>query len=154
MSEANISNVELFNTLVSGDVSNIEDLPDYINPVPGTYAVRVVKSEAVVDDENDKAYIGMGYTLSHVLEVANPADADTAGAYAEGSPISERFYGEFGVKKFKKCFAQPMEAMNCQSIAEFLEQADGADLVVTISNRKDKEDPTKVYSETRLAVLA
>ena len=143
------SNIDIMNAMLSGSIDDVEDLPDFINPVPGSYMLSIQKASFETNDKEDKAFINLVFGINSIIE--QPGEQEE---YPEGSLFSVRYYGEFGVKKFKKIYAQLFEALNASSGAELLDQLEGLEIAATVTNRRDKDDPDKVYAEVRTAVMS
>jgi hypothetical protein len=138
---------EQFLALVETNIDNIADLPEYINPVPGTYIVGVDKAE-VKDMDTDKPYIHVG-----LLYKATQEQTGEQAEYAEGSPLGFRYYGELGIKRFKKHFQPVFEATSSTTISELLDRMSGMELGIVTTQRKDKDDPEKKYTDLKLVVV-
>ena len=77
---------------VSGNVADIADLPEFVNPVPGTYVVGI-ESASVEGLDDNKPYLDVRMRMISTVEQTG----ETA-EYPEGSPMGFRFYGEFGLQ--------------------------------------------------------
>lgn len=147
MSEAQVK-VQI-SSLLDTSFDDIQSLPDFVVPVPGTYSVKVAKAGLEQPDEGEP-YIGFVYHMVSALE----PDAAVAMNYPEGAPFSERYYGNIGAGNMKKVFAQVREQLGANSIGELLDKIVDTELVVTITNRKDREDKTKIYCNVKMAVCS
>ena len=141
---------QTFQDLIVTDAANIENLSSYLNPVAGTYSVSIT-SASVQDLDTDKPYIDLQMELASVVETVEPV---TEKEYAAGSKMGFRFYGTFGVTKFKTLAddAGLFEQTGSNSIVELLENMNGMDVVIVTKTRKDKDDPEKVYSDLKMIV--
>ena len=148
MSEAKEAlTAEQFLAMVDGDVNNIENLPDYIQPVPGTYMVAVDKSE-VGGVEDGKPFINVQLRLISTVE-----QTGEVAEYTEGSPMGFRFYGDMGIKRFKKLFTPVFEQTGAGTISQLLDAMPGMELGIVTSQRKDRDDPEKKYADLKLVVM-
>lgn len=138
---------EEFLALVSGDISNIADLPDFIQPIPGTYMVGIDKAE-VAGVEDNKPYIDIKMRLISIVEQTSGAEE-----YPEGSPLGFRFYGDMGIKRFKKLMAPLFEATGTNTIGALLDAMPNMEVGIVTSQRKDKDDETKKYTDLKLVVI-
>lgn len=135
--------VSLFTGLMGTSWDDIENLPDFANPVNGNYLMQVSKAEVRIDEENDKASIGIICALVETVETDVPLETP----YPEGTLVSFRYFGDFGIKKFKKDFNQVREALGASTPEELLDMLEGTTVMGTLRQRPDRDDPSKVYSE-------
>lgn len=144
-----MSNAQL-DALLNCNLSDIEDLPDFARLPMGAFKLKGVKSE-VGETKKKEGKINFIFSLTEVVEVSPEHAADVPPV---GSLTSFQYSGEFGVKKFKKIFLDVLNAANCTTISQFMDQFDSLEFLCTVKSRADKEDPTKVYSEIQTIVLS
>lgn len=135
-------NIDLMNSLLNTSFDDIEDLPDFVTPVPGAYNLGCVKAEFVTDEENDKAFVNIVWQILGVVE----QEKDKVD-YPEGTLFGTRYYGEFGIKKFKKIYAALIEQLNCSNAAELIDQMENAEVLAIVTNRSDKDDKSIKYAD-------
>lgn len=139
-----------FNALLNVNITDIEDLPDFATFPVGTY--RLKGSSAKIDQE--------GGSLGHVLELVelvSPAEGVDPELYAKleaGTLTSVKYFGAFGIQKWKQAWGQSAAAAGATNIAEWVDQFGNLEFIVTLGVRTDKEDKTKKYQDVVLAVLA
>lgn len=150
-----MSELDLFTSLLETHVDNIEDLPEFETFPLGSYNFKCEKLEVSIDQAKGSAAIKGIFSLVAALELVNDEDE----APKEGSLLSQQWGKEFGLKKFKKVFLPNFEAMQCNTLAEFIDQAAGMEFTMTIGHRKDKEKlddagQPVIYNDIRTAILA
>jgi hypothetical protein len=135
-------------TLLETSFSDIADSPDFITPVPGAYVVQIGGAELKAAD-SESPYIQVLYKMVNAIEPQEAVDA----AYPEGSMFTERYYGGIGASNMKKVFADVIEKTGTANLGELLDKMGGLEVAVTVGQRKDREDPTKVYATVRSVVM-
>lgn len=101
--------LDQFNAMLAGDIDAIEDLPDFINPVTGGYTILSTKAEIAERESKDKdtgaavkdGVIKLQFSVVACLE-ATPTEAQQE---AVNNVYGASFYGDFGLKQFKKLFS-------------------------------------------------
>lgn len=147
MSGENISKVS---ALLNTNWEEIENLPDFVAPQNGSYKFVVEKAEVKTDEDNDKISVLVIMSIKETVETDVPMETP----YPEGTLCSLRYFGEFGVKLFKKDWSHVQEAIGAASPAEVIDQLAGLEVFGTMRQRKDKDDPTKVFAEAVTIVMA
>lgn len=146
----NVNQMQLKITdMLDTNFGDVVTLPDFITPVPGSYIVTVHGAE-VKDADQEKPYVMI---MFHMVTAVEPDEA-VAMNYPEGSPFSLRYYGGGGVSRIKKVFGQVIETLGVGSLSELLDRLPGLELGVVITNRKDRDDATKIYADIKTAVLS
>jgi len=140
---------EALEALVNGSLSDIKDLPDFLNLPVGAY--RLVGNKAGIEEIGQKKEAGLKFILE-VKEVMELADEEATPPKI-GDKTSFVYVGEFGIQKFKKTFTHVIADLGVGSIAELLDKFEGLEFIVAIKQRKDKNDETKVYSEIQSIIL-
>lgn len=128
--------LEQFNALLNGNIDDIEDLPDFVNPDTGSYVGTTTKCE-FGERDNKKTQEKDGEIVLHLQITAvgeeNPTPEQEA---AIGNVAGFRFYGEFGAKQFKKLFGETAKQLNLTSLAEVVQHLNnGQDLGVMLKKR-------------------
>lgn len=155
--------LENFNNLVNGNLMDIEDLPDFVNPATGTYKLLSVKAELGERDASKtkskqaEGEIVLQVQVAEVLE-ENPTEEQLA---AVGNLASFRFYGEFGVKQFKKLFAEMSQQLNLGSVADVITHLNNGQEFGGVLNQRSMEDQNstavpkerKYFTDLKLATL-
>lgn len=135
--------------LLSKNLDDLDDLPSFETPPVGAYVLSVTTEQKEI---NGKHAIEAKFTVKETVELKDPQMK----AVAEGTQFSTLFtLNEFGVGKLKEF---------CVPFAEHFGEKNVGTLVrdtikdVTISayvgNRKDKEDPEKVYATVKVLSIA
>lgn len=154
--------LENFNALINGNMADIEDLPDFVNPATGTYAAASVKCELGERDgkQGKEGEIKIQFSITAVLEEVPTAEQEAC----IGNVASARFYGEYGVKQFKKLFAESSATLGFTSIGEMINHLNnGQEFALMFKQRVVKVDAAKqplavadwnYYSDVILVALA
>lgn len=108
--------LEQFNSLLAGDIDAIEDLPDFFNPYSGAYVILSTKAEIGERETKDKltgetvtdGVIKLQFQVTASLEGEAATEEQKA---AIGNLTSLQFFGEYGVKQFKKLFLPVIQEM-------------------------------------------
>lgn len=146
MSEA--QKAEQFLSILEADLCDIETLPDYATYPAGTYVFTA--TGAKVDTE--KRVVSLNFRMEQAVALANEADAGNVPA--EGSLYSERYNFDYdGIERMKKVFGPVFEAQGWSKPIHLIEGIANAVLVLTLNQRKDKKDATKIYNGIVEAVL-
>ena len=153
---------ENFNALLNGEINDIEDLPDFVNPPTGGYVGTVVKCE-FGEWENKKKKITDGEITLQIQVTACMEDSPTDEMSAAiGNVVGFRFYGEFGVKQFKKLFKEAAEGLTITSLVDLITHLNnGQDLAVILKQRVQANPPVNgvdtdpsVFTDLKAVVLA
>lgn len=133
--------------LMGTSFDDIETPPDFVTPVPGAYIAKL-DNVSLKDADKEKPYI---FVLFHLVRAIEP-EAAIEQNYPEGSPFSVRYYGKVGAGNLKKAFGDVIQQLGCQDMGQFCDMAQGLELGITVTNRKDKESD-KVYADLKSAVM-
>lgn len=161
--------LELFNALLEGDIDAIEDLPDFVNPATGTYILLSTKAEVGERDTKDKktgeagkdGQIKVQFQITSVLEAA-PTEQQLE---CVGNLTSQTFYGEFGVKQFKKLFGASVASLGYSgtgAMGTFIQALNnGVEFAGTFQRRYGQESivngekqPAPVFSDLKAIMLS
>jgi len=136
--------------LFQSGIDELADLPSFETPPPGSYVLEVSVDLKKI---NDKDAVEASITVVETLELANPGDVPVL----VGTKFSTLFMigNEFGLgnlKKFLKPFSEHYGEKNIGALVAHLK--DPVTITSLVKNRKDKNDPDKVYgSLTNIAVV-
>lgn len=140
MSEATTS--MSLDSLFSANLDDLADLPSFETPAPGSYILTVSMDTKQI---NNKDAIEAAFEVVEVVELANPSDK----AVPAGTKFSTAFFldNEFGLGNLKK-FLAPFSAHFGQGNIGTLIRDDmkNVQIACSVKNRKDKNDPSKVYA--------
>jgi hypothetical protein len=135
--------------LFSKSIDDLADLPGFETPPPGSYILNVT---CEVKKVNEKDAVEASFTVVETSELANDSDTPVPA----GTKFSTLFMldNEFGVgnlKKFLKPFADHYDE---KGIGALIEQLKDVTIACLVKNRKDKNDPDKVYGSVSNIVVA
>jgi hypothetical protein len=147
--------------VVSRDINDIADLPDYVTPPPGVYTliVKEIKQDEVGKDKDKKTVLKVTYAVVNCLELNNP-EQDTEHLPKEGDLFSEVFFfndpekveNTLGI--LKKKYQGMAEACGTTNLLEILQKLEGMQVKSVVTNRVDGNDKSKVYASTKDVVPA
>lgn len=141
-----ISNI---NDLLDSSIDDLADLPEFQLLNSGVHRVTVNFSKKEI---NGNPYVVMGMKLVETLELANPGD-DTVQEPGLECDSLFNLNNEFGQGNLKKVVTPLAKHFGVGKISDALEAAQGCEVVVVISTKPDKKDPTvKRMNVTRLVV--
>lgn len=135
--------------LLSASLDDLDDLPSFDCPPPGVYVVSVSTDQKEV---NKKDAIEASYTVTEVIELSDPNSTPPVA----GSKFSTLFtLNEYGVGKLKE-FAKPFgDKFGTRNVGELVrDHIKDVMCTVSVKNRKDKEDPDKVYPIVKVIQIA
>lgn len=154
--------LENFNALLNGNIDDIEDLPDFVNPDTGSYIGTTTKCE-FGERDNKKTGEKDGEIVLHVQITAVGEENPTADQEAAvGNVAGFRFYGEYGAKQFKKLFGELAKQLNLTSLSEVVQHLNnGQDLAVMLKKRVVPQAPVNgvavdpaVFTDLKAVILA
>lgn len=144
-------------TLLDTPLSEVADLAEYVTPPKGTYLATI--EEITVETKEVKGQTALEakvkWKLEATLELADPNSVPVK----DGTVATENFLisnAEFGMPSFKRSLhgvAQAVAAANGTAPEQvtprqLLESGKGMTVMVTVKNRADKTDKSKVYFAT------
>lgn len=169
MSDVSTAKLEVFNSLLSGDLDAIEDLPDYVNPATGTYLLLSTKAEIADREFTDKAtgvkyvdgVVKVQFQITGVLE-ATPTEEQLSHV---GNLTSVQYSGEYGIKQIKKLYGPTLAALNISgegALQRFVDALNnGIEFAGTFQRRYGEEkiingeaQPRPVYSDIKAILLS
>jgi hypothetical protein len=128
--------------LFSASIDDLADLPAFEAPPPGAYLLRV---SCDVKKINDKDAVEAAFTVVETVELEDPEHAKPV---ANGTKFSQAFLleNEFGVGNLKKFLSPFSQHFGASNIGALLQEIKEVEIAASIKNRKDKNDPEKVYA--------
>jgi hypothetical protein len=148
-------------SVLARDLNDIEDLPNYVAPPPGTY--KLVIQEVGQKEIKDKATIAVTYLIGECVALADPSAEDHKGRLAAIKPgdlMSEAFYFdkadkiETTLSVLKAKFGGLGEALGTTNLLEIMQKMKGMQVQCQITNRVDDNDKNKWYPSTKNMVPA
>lgn len=129
--------------LMDASLDDVADLPPFIAPPKGHYALMLEKFEQKV--VNDKPAVSMNLVVVSTLELANKSEE----AVKDGTKFNLLFMmdNEFGQGAFK-AIAKPLAAglgMGAPKVSDILALTN-ISIKAAVGQRADKKDKDKVYS--------
>ena len=139
-------------TLLDTDLSQVADLPEYFTPENGVYLATI--DGIITGTKTNKNGEYVDATIKYTLH----ANLDEAGAPVPENAMNTESYNlsnaEFGMPKFKKVTGAIATALGTNNLRAVIEGAAGMQVVLTVKNRKDKTDPSRVYFSVAELALA
>lgn len=139
-------------TLLDTDLSQVADLPEYYTPENGVYLATI--DSIITGTKTNKNGEYVDATIKYTLH----ANLDEAGAPVPENAMNTESYNlsnaEFGMPKFKKVTTAIANALGTNNLRAVIEGAAGMQVVLTVKNRKDKTDPSRVYFSVAELALA
>lgn len=147
-------------TVLAKNLSDIEDLPNYIAPPPGVYKMLIQDCGQKII--NEKTTLVVNYVF---LECKSLNDAEEDKAELEAIKVqwgkdkmSEAFYFdqpdkiETTLGVLKKKYGGLGTALNTTNLMEILDKMPNMTIEATVGRRKDDNDSSRFYPYTRLIV--
>ena len=143
--------------LLDTPLADVADLPEYVTPPNGSYLATIeeitVEPKTIKDQPALEAKVK--WKLDATLELADPNSVPVK----DGSVATENFLisnAEYGMPGFKRSlFGVAQAVANANGIdpsqvtpRQLIESGKGMTVLITVKNRKDKEDKTKSYFAT------
>lgn len=135
--------------LFSASIDDLADLPAFEAPPPGSYVLNVSME---VKEVNSKQAVEASLTVIETVELSDPETP----AVVNGTKFSQLFMidNEFGIGNLKK-FLQPFQAhYNAPNVGALIGEIKDVTISALIKNRKDKNDPEKVYASVSNITIA
>lgn len=134
--------------LLDATLDDLADLPEFVTPPPGAYALTFKGYEQ--KKVNDNACVIVTFTVAETQELAS-ADSTPV---EPGTEFNQMYnmsneYGQGGLKNLCKPLG---EALGVSRLSEVLEGAKGMAISATIKNRKDKNSD-RVYAQVENVVV-
>jgi hypothetical protein len=160
--EANQGKFGALGSVLAKDISQIEDLPNYVAPPAGVYKLMI--EECKQDVLNEKTVLKVGYVFLELKELNAKADDDDKAEVAKiqwgKDKMSELFYFDKPEKiettlgVLKKKFGGLGTALGTTNLMEILEKMPNMTIEAQVGRRGDDNDSTKFYAYTRTIVAA
>jgi len=136
--------------LMDSSIDDLEELPPFIVPPVGYYKLAVSLSRKSV---NDKPCIEAAFVVRETLELKNPSEAPCEA----GTKFSQLFtmdneWGQKGFKSFLKGLIDPL-GLSGKKVSEVIEAVQNVEVAATVKQRKDKNDPDKIYANVSDATV-
>jgi hypothetical protein len=135
--------------LLALSLDDLDDLPSFDCPPPGVYIVKVSTEQK---DVKDSQAIEAGYTIVEPVELK---DTNSTPPVA-GSKFSTLFMlNPYGIGKLKEFCAPFGKHFGTGSVRELvMDHIKEVTCVVIVGNRKDKNDPEKIYPTVKVSSIA
>lgn len=143
---------QAFLALSQAGWDDIEDLPEYALFPAGAYLFEC--TDAKLDTENDS--LSQTFALVEVQELENP-NTSAELIPAPGSLLGVKYFGDFGIKKFKQAFVDVGRQLEVSGPTEYIDQIQGCKLILVVGQRKVKNKETqeiKTFNEVTMAAIA
>jgi hypothetical protein len=129
------------NDVLSANFDDLADLPSFGVPPPGAYVLSVTCGVKTI---NDKDAVEAEFTVVETVELADSSDKPPM----VGDKFSVPFMlgNQYGVGNLKKFLAPFQATFNQSSIGALIEEIKGVTVTAVVKQRKDKNDPDKVYA--------
>lgn len=144
------------------NLSDIEDLPNFVSPPPGVYKLMIEKCEQ--DTVNEKTILKVTYKFLELVELSSKADdeekKEVAAIQWGKDKMSENFYFdkpdkiETTLGALKKKYGGLGAQLGTTNLEEILSKMVGCTVQAQIGRRADENDSTKFYGYTRQLQLA
>jgi hypothetical protein len=127
--------------LFSASIDDLADLPAFEAPPPGSYILTVGMS---VKQVNNKDVVEAAFTVNETVELSDGNDTPVI----DGTKFSMIFMidNEFGIGNLKKFLKPFQEHYGVSNIGALVNEIKDVQISALIKNRKDKNDPDKVYA--------
>jgi hypothetical protein len=127
--------------LFSTSIDDLADLASFETPPPGSYILELTMD---VKKINEKDAVEASFVVVETVELANAEDKPVVA----GTKFSIAYMigNEFGLGNLKKFLKPFSEHYGQGNIGALLNELKGVTISALIKNRKDKNDPDKVYA--------
>jgi len=149
----------LLDTLLEEDLTTIADLPTYEVPPNGFYKLLIKgveeKMVTLKDGKGDAPTININYVVKEAVEVSDPSESDKVKPdmeFGEGYMFFNN--PEMTKSALKTTFADVAVRFGCKTLKDILEKLPGLEIYALVKQRKDKNDPDKVYAQIRNVKVA
>lgn len=149
-------------SVVSRDLDDIPDLPDYKAPHPGVYKLAISKVEQ--REIKKKTALVVEYTVLDIITVNEQPDPNDPNVIP-GNMFSEAFWFndpdrlETTLGAMKKKYSGLAEACGTKNLLEIIQKMEGMQVKAIVTNRtddeaKDEHGKPRVYASTKDMVPA
>lgn len=135
------------NDLLDFDMEAVEELPDYVTPPRGYYALEIPKVEQKTVETNDGDVETFVFTWSvkRTIELTDAKDAkgNDIIPVEEGSLFTSSYMQGQGIQRLIKLFNPVAKENNCKSLRELIGILPTLELNAVIDHRFAKDDRKK-----------
>lgn len=149
-------------SVLAKDLSQIEDLPDYIAPPAGVYKLMILACVQKIISE--KTVIAVDYVFLEVKSLNDSQDADDKAEIAKikwgKDRMSELFYFndaeriDTTLSVLKKKYAALGTVLGTTNLLDILDKMPNMTIEAQVGRRVDDNDKTRFYPYTRTIVAA
>lgn len=131
---------DIQNDLLNSSIDDLADLPGFETPPPGSYILKVNMD---VKKINDKDAVDASFEVVETVELKNSDDKPVI----PGTKFSTAFMldNEFGVGNLKKFLKPFSEHTGIKAVGALVAEIKDYSIACLVKNRKDKNDPDRVY---------
>ena len=148
----------ILDSLLEQDLDKIADLPTYEVPPKGLYRLLVKQVEekmVTIKDGAQAPVIQIDYIALEALELADPTESEK---FKPNMEFGESYFFHNDPEKTKSAlkttFGEVSVAFGCKTLKDTMEKLVGLEIFATVNQRKDKNDPEKVYAQIRNVKVA
>lgn len=129
-----------FDDLLDVELSNIEELPDYVTPPKGYYELSLPKVEqrTVETADGDVETLVLTWAVVRTIELEESKEPVTP--VEEGALFTTSYMQGAGIQRLVKLFGSVIQQNNCKNIRELLEILPTIHVQASIGHRFAKED--------------
>ncbi len=147
-------------SVLARNLTDIEDLPNYIAPPAGQYKLMIEK--CAQKKINDKPVVAVDYLILEMVALNDvEGDKEEASKIMYGKDkMSEVFYfddpdrTETTLGVLKKKYGPLGVALGTTNLLEILDKMSNMTILATLSRRVDDKDKTRFYPNTRVIIPA
>lgn len=145
-------------SVLARDISQIEDLPEFVAPPPGIYKLLIESFES--KEINEKTYCVCTYVIVENVSLNDQGDQEELAKIKPGSKMSELFSFEKAEKVetvlsvLKAKYGALGAALGTTNLLDIVTKMQGMLVQAQLSQRVDKNDKSKLYAGTKNIVPA
>lgn len=128
--------------LFATSIDDLADLASFETPPPGSYILELTMD---VKKINEKDAVEASFVVVETVELANEKEDKPVAAGTKFS-IAYMIGNEFGLGNLKRFLKPFSEHYGQGNIGALLNELKGVTISALVKNRKDKNDPDKVYA--------
>lgn len=132
------------NDLLDVSMDDVEELPDYITPPKGYYALTIPKIEqkTVETKDGDVETFVFTWAVSRTIELSDAKDAkgNDILPVEDGTLFTSSYMQGQGIQRLIKLFQPVAKEQNCKSLRELINVLPTIELNAVIEHRFAKED--------------
>ena len=129
-------------SLFATSIDELADLASFETPAPGSY---ILSTSCDTKKINNKDAVEASFEVIEVVELADPSSK----VVPVGTKFSTAFFldNEYGVGNLKKFLAPFAAHFGKTNLGELIrDEMKNVQIAAVVKNRKDKNDPDKVYA--------